>query len=166
MNNHFSNASIDRNRDIFMRELLRELAGVLEETVGIEEAEGFISIVGNRIGEVMNKEYQALADMQKLDVERVASALIDLKSRIQGGFTVESIDSDKIVLVNTKCPFGHYVEGRSSLCMMTSNVFGRITAGNLGYARVELQKTIAKGDEGCRIVINLQEGEAGREYYG
>ena len=32
------------------------------------------------------------------------------------------------------------------MCIMTSNVFGAIAAEHLGYAKVELQKTIPKGD--------------------
>jgi hypothetical protein len=52
---------------------------------------------------------------------------------------------------------------------MTSNVFGSIAAENLGYAKVELQETIARGAPGCRVVVHLQqtpEAEAaeGREY--
>jgi hypothetical protein len=54
--------------------------------------------------------------------------------------------------------------------MMTSNVFGAIAAENLGYAKVELQQTIARGDGGCRVVVYLRptpESEAaeGREYF-
>ncbi len=33
------------------------------------------------------------------------------------------------------------------MCMMTSNVFGSIAAENLGYAKIELQETVATGDE-------------------
>lgn len=165
MDSDFSDAPIDRDRDQFLRELVRELATVLEETIGLEEAEGFISIVGSRIGEMMNAEYQRAAGVDRLNVTQVANALVDLKRRIDGGFSIESIDENTIVLVNTACPFGHYVTGRPSLCMMTSNVFGRISASNLGYSRVELKETIAKGDAGCRIIVHLQEGEAGREYY-
>ncbi len=56
------------------------------------------------------------------------------------------------------------------MCMMTSNVFGAIAADNLGYAKVELQETIAKGYAGCRIVVYLQqtpkaEAAEGREYF-
>lgn len=53
---------------------------------------------------------------------------------------------------------------------MTSNVFGSIAADNLGYAKVELQETIAQGRPGCRVVVYLKptgeaEEAAGREYY-
>ena len=161
----FSDAPIARDRDQFLRELLRELAGVLEESVGLEAAEGFISRVGGRIGEMMNEEYLELAGTNTLTIAQLGDALVDLKSRINGGFSVESLSDDKIVLTNTACPFGDYVKDRESLCMMTSNVFGRMAANNLEYARVELVETIAKGDAGCRVVISLTEGETGREYY-
>jgi hypothetical protein len=54
--------------------------------------------------------------------------------------------------------------------MMTSNVFGRIAAENLGYAKVELQETIAMGHPGCRVVVHLRpstvtEAADGREYF-
>jgi len=159
-------SSISRDRDQFLRELIRELAGVLEETVGLEEAEGFIAMVGNRIGELMDQEYRGAYEASTLDIRQIAASLVDLKRRIEGGFSVESIGEERIVLVNTACPFGQYVEGKKSLCMMTSNVFGRIVANNAGYARVDLQETIAQGNDRCRVVIDLKEGTGGREYFG
>ncbi len=162
----FADARISRNRDRFLRELLRELSGVLEDAIGLEEAEGFISLVGSRIGDLMNEDYRRAAGAEHLDVEQVAAAMVDLKRRIEGGFTIESVDHGSIVMVNSACPFGGHVRGRRSLCMMTSNVFGRLAARNLGYARVKLEETIADGAEGCRVVIYLTEGTDGREYFG
>ena len=77
---------------------------------------------------------------------------------------------EKIVLGNRVCPFGEKVLDRPSLCMMTSNVFGVITAENLGYAKVAIDQSIARGDAGCRIVVYLQPTEEaqaaqGREYF-
>ena len=40
--------------------------------------------------------------------------------------------------------------------MMTSNVFGRIAADNLGYAGVHIEEAIARGDPGCRVIISLK----------
>src|SRR5690606_21333680 len=61
---------------------------------------------------------------------------------------------------NNACPFGSFVEGRPSLCMMTSNVFGSITAENLGYARVEIQEAVALCHPGCRVVVHLKPTDA------
>lgn len=162
----FDVSGIHRDRDQFLRELLRELSGVLEDAIGVEEAEGFVAMVGNRIGEIMDREYRQALGLPRLDLPRIAKALVDLKQRIQGGFAIESLSPDRIVLTNTSCPFGRYVEGRTSLCMMTSNVFGRMAANNLGYARVALEQTIARGDPGCRVILYLTEGDDGREYFG
>src|SRR5690606_17567394 len=95
---------------------------------------------------------------------------VDLKRRIQGDFYVVEATEERIVLGNRACPFGDRVLGRPALCMMTSNVFGSIAAENLGYAKVELQETIAEGAPGCRVVLYLRPDEAaeqapGREYF-
>jgi len=135
------------NRDFFLRSLIRELAGTLEE------------VVGEELG------------VTTLNRDQVAEALVDLKSRIHGNFSIISQDEKKIVLHNTSCPFEDMVLDRPSMCMMTSNVFGVITADNLGYAKVSLEETIADRCGQCRVVVYLQqtptaEAAEGREYYG
>jgi hypothetical protein len=114
---------------------------------------------------MMNEEYLQIAGTNSLNAQHIADALVDLKRRIGGGFSIEYLGEDSIVQVNTTCPFGQYVKGRESLRMMTSNVFGRIAASNVNYARVEIIEAIARGDNGCRVVIHFHEGEAGREYF-
>ncbi|MBW3560878.1 MAG: transcriptional regulator [Actinobacteria bacterium] len=162
---------VELERDLFLRSLVRELAGTLEETVGLDDAAGYVSVVGDRIGHAIDAMYKRALDTDELDREQVADVLVDLKRRIQGDFYVIDQDDDRIILGNNACPFAEKVVGRPSLCMMTSNVFGSIAAENLGYARVELQETIAEGASGCRVVVHLQPDEEagttpGREYFG
>jgi len=164
-------ADVDLDRDVFLRTLLRHLAGTLEEVVGLEDASGLVSVVGARMGQSIDVAYRQALGRSRLDADEVAEVLVDLKRRIQGDFAVEDVDDQRIVLTNRACPFGDKVIGRESLCMMTSNVFGSITARNLGYAKVELQEAIARGDAGCRVLVHLQPtGSAldapGREYFG
>jgi predicted ArsR family transcriptional regulator len=166
-----SDLDIPLNRDVFTRTLLRELSGVLEDVVGLEEASGYISVVGAAIGEQINRDYRSVYRVSSLSREQVRDVLVDLKHRIQGDFFVIEETEDKIVLGNKACPFAEKVIGRRSMCMMTSNVFGHIAAENLGYGKVELQQTIAQGNAECRVVIYLRpsaEAEAadGREYVG
>ena len=165
-------ASLDvpLDRDVFLRSLIRELAGTLEDVVGLREASGFISVVGQNIGAAIDAEYKRALGVERLSREQVAGVLVDLKRRIEGDFHVVSSDDEKIVLGNRVCPFAEKVVGRPSMCMMTSNVFGSIAAQNLGWAKVELQETIARGDRGCRVVVHLQpspstEAAPGREYH-
>lgn len=158
------------DRDHFLRSLIRELSGTLQDVIGLDEAAGFISIVGQRIGEQINDSYRAALAVTSLTREQVPHVLVDLKRRIQGDFYVIEEDEEKIVLGNRACPFGEKVLGRPSMCMMTSNVFGVIAAENLGYAKVALEKTIAGGAPGCRVVVYLRatpEARAarGREYF-
>jgi predicted ArsR family transcriptional regulator len=162
-------AEIPLERDGFLRTILRELAGSLEDVVGLDEARGFVSLVGQRLGDALNETYTTALGVSQLSPAQVPAVLVDLKRRIQGDFYVLEADAEHIVLGNRACPFGDRVLGRPSLCMMTSNVFGVITAENLGYARVELAETIAQGHGGCRIIVHLQPAESedaqGREYF-
>lgn len=156
-------------RDVFLRTLLRELSGALQDVVGLSEASGFVSIVGQRMGREIDRDYRSALRVERLSREQVADVLVDLKRRIQGDFFVLEEDDEKIVLGNRRCPFGDKVLGRPALCMMTSNVFGSIAADNLGYAKVELQETIAEGAPGCRVVVHLKptpeaDDAPGREY--
>ena len=157
-------------RDVFLRSLIRELSGTLQDVVGLDEAAGFVSVVGQRIGEHINDEYRSALQLDQLTREQVADVLVDLKRRIQGDFYIIEQDDEKIVLGNRACPFAEKVKDRPALCMMTSNVFGVIAAENLGYGKVALEQTIAQGDPGCRVVVYLKptpeaEAAAGREYF-
>ncbi len=161
---------IPLERDLFLRTLIRELSGTLQDVIGLDEASGFISVVGQRMGEHMDHHYRAALGVTWLTRPQVAQVLVDLKRRIQGSFYVIEESEDRIVLGNGACPFGDKVLGRPAMCMMTSNVFGAIAANNLGYAKVELQATIADYAPGCRVVVYLKptaeaEASAGREYF-
>jgi predicted ArsR family transcriptional regulator len=163
-------APVPLERDIFLRTLLRHLAGTLQDVVGLDEASGFVSVVGQKIGDDINSAYRSALAVDRLSREQVADVLVDLKRRIQGDFFIIEEDDEKIVLGNRACPFAEKVVGRPALCMMTSNVFGSIAAENLGYAKVVLEQAIARGDSGCRVVVYLKPSEAaqqstGREYF-
>lgn len=157
-------------RDVFLRTLIRELSGVLEDVVGLDEAAGFVSVVGQNMGHQINDDYKRALQTDELTRAQVASTLVDLKRRIHGDFFLLEQDEEKIVLGNRRCPFEDKVIGRPAMCMMTSNVFGSITAENLGYAKVVLHETIATGHAGCRVAVYLKptaeaEAHEGREYF-
>lgn len=164
-----SEVDIPLERDGFSRSLIRELAGTLEEVVGLEDASGYISVVGTAIGEQIDGAYKSALAVERLSREQVAEVLVDLKQRIQGDFFILEETEDRLVLGNRTCPFGDKVLNRPSLCMMTSNVFGHIAGQNLGYAAVDLEETIARGHPGCRVVVYLRPSDSipasAREYY-
>lgn len=150
------------DRDLFLRALLRELAGALERVVGVEEASGYISLVGGAIGEGMDADYRRALGVERLSRGQIQEVLVDLKRRIQGDFYLIEETEERIVLGNRACPFGAHVHGRTSLCMMTSTVFGFIAAQNLGYACVEIEESIAAGHPECRVAVHLGPGAANR----
>ena len=121
------------------------------------------------MGEQIDAACRKAINVERLSREQVSDVLVDLKRRIQGEFFILEEREDRIVLGNRACPFGAFVEGRPSLCMMTSNVFGSIAAQNLGYARVEIEEAIALGHPGCRVVVHLRPSGApepnAREYF-
>lgn len=165
-----SSLPIPLERDLFLRNLLRHLAGTLQSVVGLEEASGFVSVVGHEIGDELNQTYKHALSVSQLNRQQVTEVLVDLKMRIQGDFYVIEENDEKIVLGNRTCPFGDKVIGRPALCMMTSNVFGSIAADNLGYAKVAIEQAIARGDVGCRVVVYLRptpdaQAAQGREYF-
>ncbi len=169
--NSVESAKIPLERDVFLRTLIRELAGTLQDVVGLEEASGFISVVGQRMGTQINEDYKTALSVSKLDRAQVTDVLVDLKRRIQGEFFVIDEADDKIVLGNRRCPFADKVIGRPAMCMMTSNVFGSIAAQNLGYAKIMLEETIAQGAAACRVTVFLKptpeaQKAPGREYLG
>lgn len=163
-------AAVPLERDVFLRSLIGELAGTLENVVGLDEAAGYISVVGQRIGEQIDADYRAALATPRLTQPQVAVVLVDLKRRIQGEFRIVEQDAQRIVYANSACPFGDKVKGRPSMCMMTSNVFGTIAAQNLGQAKVVLEQTIAQGATGCRVVVYTGPSAAsdaaqGRDYF-
>ena len=148
--------NVPLERDEFCRTIIRELSGLLEDMVGLEEASGFISIVGQNIGNTIDADYKKALQVKDLSKEQVANVLVDLKHRINGGFFIKEMTDTKVVFGNTLCPFEDKVKDRTSLCMMTSNVFGTVASNNLGYAKVELKETIARGDSGCNVVVYFE----------
>ena len=163
--------TVPLERDVFLRTLIRELAGTLQDVVGLDEAAGYVSVVGQRVGDQINGDYKQALKVERLDRAQVAAVLVDLKRRIKGNFRVLEESPDKIVFGNSACPFEDKVRGRPAMCMMTSNVFGVIAAENLGYSKVVLKETIAEGGKGCRVVVHLKpteeaNAESGREYFG
>src|SRR5690606_9764668 len=57
-----SDLPLPLERDVFLRTLIRELSGTLQDVVGLDEASGFVSVVGQRVGEQLNGSYrEALA---------------------------------------------------------------------------------------------------------
>ncbi|MFN3208817.1 MAG: methanogen output domain 1-containing protein [Roseovarius sp.] len=138
------------------------LAGTLEKTVGLEDASAFIGLVGDQLGDEISRDYARAAggDLSR-DSAALGRILVDLKARLGGTFEVEACDGTEIVLTNGRCPFGELVRGRSSLCMMTTMVFGRVVADRNGYASVKIEESLATAHDRCRVRVRLVDDRRG-----
>lgn len=89
-------AEIPLDRDRFLRSLVRELSGALEDIVGLRDASGYISVVGQAIGSQIDRDYRAALATPRLTREQVAAVCVDLKRRIKGDFRVVEEDDERI----------------------------------------------------------------------
>lgn len=153
----------------FFADTVCSLAGTIESVVGLTDASAFVAQVGSDIGQKISGEYRAAhGGTLPRDPRAIADILADLKHRIGGEFRVVSADKDKLVLTASRCPFAERVEGKPSLCMMTTNVFGRVVANANGYARVDIDEAIALGHGRCHVTVHLRrpdDREQGNDFF-
>ena len=149
-------------RESFLRALVVQLANAVEAQQGPDAAQRAIAQVAVDIGGQVEQEFRQATGTTgaELSPEQIADCVIRLKAAIGGSFRVVDVTGDRIVLVNSQCPFGPEVRQSPSLCRMTTAVFGGIAARNTGRAAVTLEERIALGDPGCRVVIHLGEAAA------
>ncbi|HSK28187.1 MAG TPA: ATP-binding protein [Jiangellales bacterium] len=143
-------------KESFLRALVVQMAQAVEAADGPAAAEAAVASVGSTVGGQMEEEYRrASGVVGRLAPEDLARCYVRLKAAIDGGFEAVEVGEDRIVLVNTACPFGAAVQHAPALCRMTSSVFGGIAARAAGEATVVLEERIAVGDPGCRVVVHL-----------
>jgi len=148
--------------------LVASMADLLETIAGVEDACAYVSSIAARLGADIERQYKAALGTQNLTRNQLIDVLIDLKNRAGGGFSLIEQDEGRVVFGNCACPLGKAAANHPSLCMLTSNIFGRMAANTVGYAAVDLEQTIARGAPGCRVVLHLKRTELGpdtREYF-
>jgi anti-sigma regulatory factor (Ser/Thr protein kinase) len=147
-------------KEAFLRALVVQLGEAVELHQGPAAAEAAVAWVGAAVGGRMEEAYRAArAIVGRMDHDQIGDLYVQLKAAIDGGFRVVEASEERIVLLNTRCPFGAVVRNAPGLCRMTSSVFGGIAARNSpsGEASVVLEERIAVGDPGCKIVVWLVE---------
>lgn len=145
------------DRESFLRALVVQLGQAVEESAGPDVGEEVVAQVGIAVGGQMEAEYRAAKEVVgRMSPEQLADCFVRLKHAIDGGFYAVEVTRDRIVLGNTRCPFGDAVRKSPALCRMTSAVFGGIAAYNNDEgSSVVLEERIAVGDPGCRVVVYL-----------
>jgi anti-sigma regulatory factor (Ser/Thr protein kinase) len=144
-------------KESFLRAIVVQLSQAVETNHGPEAAEAAVAQVGTDVGWRMEEEFRLAEQVVgAMTPEQLGRCFVRLKHAIDGGFTVVEATAERIVLENTRCPFGVSVLRAPALCRMTSSVFGGIAARNTtGGVAVLLEERIAVGDPGCRVVVSL-----------
>ncbi len=144
-------------KEPFLRALVVQLSQAVEHHHGPEAAEAAVAQVGTDVGGQMEAEFRLAEELVgRMTSEELGRCYVRLKHAIDGGFRVVEATPERIVLENTRCPFGDAVRRAPALCRMTSSVFGGIAARNHpDGASVLLEERIAVGDPGCRVVVYL-----------
>jgi anti-sigma regulatory factor (Ser/Thr protein kinase) len=144
-------------KESFLRAIVVQLSQAVEANHGPDAAEAAVAQVGADVGGQMEEEFRLAEDVVgAMTPEQLGRCFVRLKHAIDGGFSVVEATPERIVLENTRCPFGETVLRAPALCRMTSSVFGGIAARNAGGdIAVLLEERIAVGDPGCRVVVSL-----------
>jgi len=151
---------VELNRESYLNDVLLKVGAEFTDEVSKKRIKNAAIVVAKRIEE----QYKKFHGVEKLNFIQVINSLVDAQRKIGGNFVVVERTDDVIILKNTKCPFGEGVKKASCLCATTSALCGVMTARNLGYSRVILKRTIARGAPECSIHIYLKKTkEAGKE---
>ncbi|MBW2974441.1 HTH domain-containing protein [Candidatus Woesearchaeota archaeon] len=144
--------SVTLSREAYFNSTLLEIASQLNDP----ESRKRIKKAAISSAKGIEEQYKQFHGVNKLNYTQVIDSLLDAQRKIGGSFIVMERTEDMIILKNTKCPFGRKIRKSPSLCATTSALCGVMTARNLGYSKIILKKTIAKGSNECLIHIYLK----------
>jgi hypothetical protein len=128
-----------------------------------------MSIVGQTLGDQIDRDYKQALTVSNLTREQVAHVLVDLNRRIHGDFCVIEEDENKIVLGKSSLPIRRPSHLSSVPVHVHQQYFRCDCRGKSGLRQGRAAREDAKGQPGCRVVVHFNptpEAEAaeGREY--
>ena len=138
----------------FLQTFILELMHACEQEGG-GYCESLVERIAKSAGAYFEQTYRDEFHKQgELGCADYIDLILALKNRIGGNFSLASVETGTITVVNSRCPFGEGVTNFPELCRMTSSVFGGIAARNFGYAKVEIRQSIAKKNGSCEVCIH------------
>lgn len=151
----------DLTPTFFLQTFILELMHASEQ-LGQEYSRQLIENIARTAGCFFEEVYRQETGNKEetLDIESYIDLILGLKNHIGGKFSLMSSTPDCISVTNSCCPFGEKVGNFPELCGMTSSVFGGIAARNFGYAKVEIDKSIARHDGCCEVYVHLNQEKA------
>lgn len=153
-------------KERFLASTIHHLAHTLETVAGVEEAEAFLSTVGAELAQELSDDQNTQPGGEPSASQALSQRLIGVETGIGAAFELVEQEENRIVLENHSCPFGQQIVGTRSVCMVTANLLGHLASKDTGYAKIHLEKTIARGDRMCRVNVSLDENDRpGLEYF-
>lgn len=143
---------VDINQIRFLKEMLVKIC----QNINAKQLKDAIDKTSTNIGKDISEIYKRFHGVNKLTKSQLTDSIIDAMNKLGGNFSLVAEDGEKITLKNSKCLFGPSVKQCPMLCIATSNIIGTIVAENIGYGKVELRKTIAKGNSEDTIIVHLK----------
>ena len=140
--------------NISKEDVLKKIVEHMLANLDNEQARALISKASIEIGKEIESMYKNFYSVDRMNVEQVCESITDSMGKIGGKFNIVYKGDDKLIISCSQCPFG--TKPNSALCAVTSNVIGVVTAKNFGYSKVILKKTIAQGNNECRIIVYLK----------
>ncbi|GMM73576.1 hypothetical protein MTsDn5_35290 [Alteromonas gracilis] len=80
--NRIACKNIDIDASSFHQIILLELEKLLEDVIGYEESKSFISMVADKVGELLYNKYKVEINDEAMTLDTIAHVLVDLKRRI------------------------------------------------------------------------------------
>lgn len=99
------------DKESFLRALVVQLARTIEDHHGPDAAEAAVAQVGMDVGGQMEQEFRLAKHLDgTMTPDELGCCYVRLKHAIDGDFTVVEATPKRLVLENTRCPFGDVVQ--------------------------------------------------------
>lgn len=150
-----SKPSLELTREVFL-EMLLSLFCSIEESQSVDSHDSSIRRVAESMGQRISEIYRNYWGLNRTFTPgEYAALLADFEHRIGGDMTVVSADGEKVDLKGENCPLAGGPSLSTSLCGVTSAVFGSIAAKNFGYGKVVTGFSPNKENH-CRLTVYLK----------
>lgn len=135
----------------FFQTFILELAGLLQDVYGVEETSRLMKVTTQNVTPRIIKMYKETFDTVQCTQHQLLEMFAGFMNRIHGDFYIE--DNAVPVIANRRCPFGEQAAGKTSLCMMTTEIANGFLIQMDENVTIELKQSIAMGQPECKLHI-------------
>jgi two-component system sensor histidine kinase AtoS len=153
-------------REAFFLQLLADYI-LLNDIAAQPLTEKCLHKVGIKYSWRVEDAYRALHHLEgKLNPEQFGDMIVSFLNGLNGKYTINSSDTEKIIFNCYACPFEHLALKTPALCQIMAGISGGAAARNFPYCKVSIESSLAQQSSFCRIVIYLQECDLAVNAFG